>query len=381
MRVYLDHNATTPVRTEVREAMLPFLGESWGNPASPHWFGQKALRAVDVARSEVAALIGARPQEIVFTGGGTEADNLALFGFLSTCDGARHRLVTTTIEHPAILEAARELELSGVAVQRIGVDSDGCVDPQEALQALGDDVALISVMLANNDVGSLQPLEEIAKGARARCVGVHTDAVQAVGRIPVDVEALGVDLLSLSAHKLGGPQGVGSLYARAGTRIKPRSLGGAQESSLRAGSLNVPGIVGFGRACALTKSELMLAGSHMITLRNRLERGIFERVPGVFRNGHATKRLPNTVNLGFEGVDGESLLMMLDVLGVATSNGSACTAGSGAPSHVLLAMGLDHARAASTLRFSLGIGTTQEEIDIAVDAVVKAVGTLREVRS
>jgi len=321
MRVYLDYNATAPIRAEVLDAMLPYLGERWGNPASRHWFGQGALRAVDAARAEVAALIGARPQEIVFTSGGTEAGNLALLGYMLACDGARRRLVTTVIEHPAILEAANALENFGVPVQRLGADSDGRVNPREAIQALGDDVALISVMLANNDVGTMQPLEAIARAARSRGVGVHTDAVQAVGRVPVDVEALGVDLLSLSAHKLGGPQGVGALYVRSGTRIKPRSHGGAQESGLRAGTLNVAGIVGFGRACAFAKSELTDAACRMAALRDRLERGIRERVAGTLRNGPASERLPNTTNLSFEGINGESLLMMLDAIGVEHQTG------------------------------------------------------------
>lgn len=359
MRVYLDHNATTPLRVEVRDAMMPFLGECWGNPASLHWYGQRASHAVETARAEVAAL----------------------FGYLEGSKGSRHRLVATAIEHPAILEAAHELELAGFPVQRMGVDADGRCRPEEAARMIGEDVALVSIMLANNEVGTLQPLSEIAGIARTRGTCVHTDAVQAAGRIFLDVEALGVDMLSLSAHKIGGPPGIGALYVRKGISIKPRSYGGAQEYGRRAGTLNVPGIVGFGRACALAKNELEQADSRMAVLRDRLERAILEQVAGAYRNGHGLERLPNTLSLGFEGVDGASLAMMLDVIGVAASNGSACSSGTGKPSHVLAAMGLDQEGAASSLRFSLGMETTRGEIDSTIEAVVEAVRSLREARS
>ena len=381
MRVYLDYNATAPLRVEVRDAMMPFLGECWGNPASLHWYGQIASHAVETARAEVAALIGAKPQEIVFTSGGTEADNLALLGYLEGSKGSRRGLVTTAIEHPAILEAARELELAGTPVRRMGVDADGRCRPEEAARSIGEDVALVSVMLANNEVGTLQPFSEIAGLARTRGACVHTDAVQAAGRIDLDVEALGADMLSLSAHKIGGPPGIGALYVRKGISIKPRSYGGAQEYGRRAGTLNVAGIVGFGRACALAKNELEQAGSRMAALRDRLEWSILEQVAGTYRNGHGLERLPNTLSLGFEGIDGASLAMMLDVIGVAVSNGSACSSGTGKPSHVLTAMGLDQEGAAGSLRFSLGMATTREEIDFTIGAVAEAVRSLREARS
>ena len=381
MRVYLDYNATAPLRVEVRDAMMPFLGESWGNPSSLHWYGQKASRAVERARTEVAALIGAKPQEIVFTSGGTEADNLALFGYLKVGKESRRGLITTAVEHPAILEATRELEQTGTPVHRMSVDADGRCRPEEAARLIGKDVALVSVMLANNEVGTLQPISEIAGIARAKGACVHTDAVQAAGRIFLDVEALGVDMLSLSAHKIGGPSGIGALYVREGISIKPRSYGGAQEYGRRAGTLNVAGIVGFGRACALAKNELEQASGRIAALRDRLEKSILEQVAGTFRNGHGLERLPNTLSLGFEGVDGASLAMMLDVVGVAASNGSACSSGTGKPSHVLAAMGLDQERAAGTLRFSLGTETTRGEIDFTIEAIAETVRVLREARS
>jgi len=379
MRAYLDHNADTPARPEVVAAMLACLQDAAGNPASLHWHGARARRAVEEARADVAALLGADAAEIVFTSGGTEACNLALFGCFDECETGVRGLVTSAIEHPAVLEAAQSLEARGVALTLLPPDRGGRVG-ESALDALDRDPALVSVMLANNDVGTIQPVGALAQRARARGALVHTDAVQAAGRIPVDVRSLDVDLLSISGHKLGGPQGVGALYVRRGTRIAPRTLGGAQESGRRAGTLNVAGIVGLGKACRIAVSELAGTAARVSVLRDRLEAGILARAPGAIRNASPDGRIPNTANLSFDQLDGETLVMTLDALGVSVSTGAACSAGTGEPSHVLLAMGLERERAAGAVRFSLGATTTPAEIDFAIDAVVEAVRSLRGAR-
>jgi len=375
-RIYLDHNATTPLHPSVLEAMLPFLGERFGNPSSLHWSGREARQGLDRARRSAAALIGAEPAEIVFTASGTEADNLALRGALAAAGPGKRHLVTSAVEHPAVLSTCEDLERGGVEVTRLPVDSAGRVDPAAAEAALRPDTALLSLMLANNEVGTLQPVEEVARAAHARGVRVHCDAVQAAGRVPVDVRALGVDLLSLSGHKIGGPKGVGALFASREAALSPILTGGSQEGGRRAGTENVPGIVGFGRACELAAAGLAEGAGRQGRLRDRLQRGIEERVPGARANGHPELRLPNTLNLTFPGVDGESFLMNLDLLGIAASTGSACSSGSVEPSHVLIAMGLSPREVSGSIRLSLGPENTEEEVDAALEALADVIQSL-----
>jgi cysteine desulfurase len=375
--IYLDHNATTPVAPEVREAMLPFLGEDFGNPSSVHWFGQRARRAVERAREQVADLLGADPREIVFTGGGTEAANQALRGTVEAAGRSDAAVVTSAVEHKAVLSPCLRLEQSGVRVTIVGVDADGVVDVAAVAAALDERTVLVAVIFANNEVGTIQPVERIVETAHARGVPVFTDAVQAVGRLPLDVRTLGVDLLALSGHKLYGPKGVGALYVRRGTRVGPLILGGDHEGGRRAGTENVPAIVGLGRACELARGRLDADGRRLRVLRDRLEAGILSRVPDAQFHGARERRLPNTASVSFPGVEGESLLMNLDLLGVAVSTGSACSAGSLRPSHVLLAMGRPAEVAHAAIRLSLGRDNTEEEIDIAIEAVAEAVGRLR----
>jgi cysteine desulfurase len=375
--IYLDHNATTPVAPDVREAMLPFLGEDYGNPSSVHWFGQRARRAVERAREQVADLLGAEPREIVFTGGGTEAANQALGGTVEAAGRSDAAVVTTAVEHKAVLSPCLRLEQSGVRVTTVAVDADGVVDVDAVVAALDERTVLVAVILANNEVGTIQPLERIVEAAHARGVPVFTDAVQAVGRLPLDVRTLGVELLSLSGHKLYGPKGVGALYVRRGMRVGPLILGGDHEGGRRAGTENVPAIVGLGQACELARGRLDGDAERLRVLRDRLEAGIRARVPDAQFHGARERRLPNTASVSFPGVEGESLLMNLDLLGVAVSTGSACSAGSLRPSHVLLAMGRAPEVAHGAIRFSLGRGNTEEEIDRAIDAVAEAVARLR----
>ncbi len=376
-RIYLDHNATTPVDPLVVDAMLPYLTAEFGNPSAVTHEGRRARLALDRARRQVADLIGGDPGEVVFTSGGTEADNHALLGAVAAT--GRGRVVTTAIEHQAILTPCEQLERDGVAVTRLGVDHHGRVDPAEAIDALDDDVALISVMLANNDVGTLQPVAAIAAAARERGVLSHTDAVQGVGKLPVDVDELGVDLLSLSGHKIHGPKGVGALWIRGNTPLSPLIRGGSHEGRRRAGTENVAGIVGLGRACELAAERMGADGARIRALRDRLEDAILDRFEDAERNGHPELRLPNVVNVSFAGVDAELLLMNLDLLGVTVSSGSACSSGSPEPSHVLLAMGRDRERAEGALRMSLGRDNSDDQIDRTVDAIEQVLDRLREV--
>jgi cysteine desulfurase NifS len=372
-RVYLDNNATTVMEDAVLEAMLPFLRESSGNPSSLHAAGQAARTAVEDARRQVAALIGARARRVAFTGGGSEADNLALKGVAwARRDRGRH-IITSRIEHPAVLRAADFLEREGFRVTRLDADDDGRIDPAALEAAVAEDTILVSLMMANNEVGTLQPIRELAAIARAAGAVFHTDAVQAVGKVPVDVEDLGVDLLSLSGHKIHGPKGVGALYVRKGLELEPVIHGGKQEASLRAGTENVPAIVGLGAAAALARRALddpdRTAG-----LRDRLEEGIRRLVPGARLNGHREHRLPNTLNLTLPGLRGESLVLALDHHGIALSSGSACKAGSPEPTHVLMAMGRTDDDAHCAVRFSLSRHTSGED----VDATIAALGTVLE---
>jgi len=370
-RIYLDHNATTPLDRRVLEAMIPVLEEGFGNPSSLHWFGQRARGAVEDARAQVAALIGASPSEIVFTGSGTEADNTALRGVAGVAREPRRKIAHTLVEHHAVINTAKALAEEGWPVETVRVGQDGLVDLESLRARVDDRTALVSVMLANNETGVIQPVAEVARIARERGALVHCDAVQAAGKIPVDVGALGVDLLALSAHKLYGPKGVGVLYVKRGTRLKAWARGGAQERNRRAGTENVPGIVGLGRAAALAREELSAEGPRLQALRDRLEQRLMA-IPGTRRNGEGP-RVPNTTNLSFEGVEAESLLMALDLMGVAVSTGAACAAGAVEPSHVLRGMGLPVERVQASIRFSLGRSTTAAQTDRAAAAVAEAV--------
>jgi cysteine desulfurase len=382
-RIYLDNNATTPVAPEVAQAMRPYLAEDFGNASSVHWFGQRAREAVEKARDQVARLINAPPADVVFTSGGTESDNAAVFGAVEAArprslSGPKH-VITTPIEHPAVLYSARALERRGVRVTFVPVGSAGVVDPAEIERSLRPETILITVMLANNEIGTLQPIEEIGRLARERNVAFHTDAVQAVGKVPVDVEKLGVDLLALSAHKLYGPKGVGALYVRQGTRLEPFMHGGHHERDRRPGTENVPGIVGLGAAAELAERLLAADAARLTVLRDRLEAGILARLGTVRVNSHRMHRQPNTLNLTFNGIKGESLVMALDLEGVACSTGSACASGSIDPSHVLTALGLSCDEARSSIRLSLGRYNTEADVDEALDVIPRVVERLRAI--
>ena len=374
-RIYLDHNATTPPRPTVIEAMRVCLEEGWGNPSSQHRWGQEAKRRLDRARAQVAALIGADPEEIIFTSGGTEADNHALR--LGAAQNSGGCILTTAIEHSAVLETCRSMKSQGFTLEILPVDSEGLVDLAQVETALEARPMLLSMMLANNDLGTIQPVHACAAIARARSVPVHTDAVQAAGKIPVNVRELGVDLLSLSAHKLYGPKGVGALYVRRGFSLPALLTGGPQERRLRAGTENLPGIVGFGVACELAQTHLEARNAHTARLRDRLEQGILQGIPGTRRNGHRERRVPNTLSISFEGLMGADLLMNLDLEGIAVSLGAACSSESRKPSPVLLALGRSEAEAKASLRFSLGEANTEEDILRTLEALKTSVMRLR----
>jgi len=366
-RIYLDHNATTPLDPRVLEAMLPVLRDGFGNPSSLHWFGQRARALVDDAREQVAALVAAGPAEVVFTSSGTEADNTALRGWAGSAGGARRKVVVSAVEHHAVLRTARALAEDGLPVEVVRVTADGLVDLEDLRAKVDDRTALVAVMLANNETGLIQPLPEVVRIARERGALVHCDAVQAAGKVPVDLKSLDVDLLALSAHKLYGPKGVGALCVRRGTRLTALLRGGAQERNRRAGTENVAGIVGLGRAADLAREALAEEAPRLAELRDRLESKLLA-LAGARRNGEGP-RVPNTTNVSFDGVDAEGLLAALDLRGVAVSTGAACAAGAVEPSHVLRAMGLSMERVQASLRFSLGRWTTPEEVDRAAETV------------
>ena len=384
MKVYLDNSATTAMAAEVIEAMLPYFSDEIGNAQSVHSFGQRAKAAVEKARREVAALINASPAEIVFLSGGTEADNLALRGVAEAHGDHGRHIVTTKIEHPAVLATCEALEGAGYRVTYLPVSRSGTVSIDDVRQAIGDDTILISAMLANNETGTIQPIEEIAGVvAEARARGLdhlhfHTDAVQAVGKVPVDVKRLGVDLLSLSGHKIHGPKGIGALYVRKGTRLAKLLYGGHHERDRRAGTENVPGIVGLGRAAEIARVQLDKRTSRMLDLRDHLEQEVTSRFSDVRVNGDKKQRVPNVSNMSFGGIDGESLLIALDLKGIAVSTGSACASGSLEPSHVLQALGLSRDEVRGSLRFSLGAFNTRDEIDYTVSVLAETVTRLRE---
>jgi len=378
-RVYFDHNATTYMRKEVVEAMLPYFRERFGNASSLHFFGQENRDAVDLAREQVASLIGAEPEEVIFTSGGTESDNLAIRGMAKVRGRAgAKRIVTSDIEHPAVLKTCQDLAGEGFEVSYVPCTKDGIVRVDLIEEALSPETAVASIMLANNETGVMQPISEIVSLAHERGAAVHVDAVQGVGKIPVDVGALGVDLLSISAHKFYGPKGIGALYVRRGTPLEPIYTGGSHECGLRPGTENIPGIVGFGEAARISKEELPREMKHIAALRDRLERGVLERVDDVLILGASAPRLPNTSSMIVQRVEGEAITLNLSMRGYAISSGSACASGANEPSHVLLAMGLDPAFAQGGIRISLGIENTMEEVDAFLEAFPPVVARLRE---
>jgi cysteine desulfurase len=376
-RVYLDNNATTPVAPEVFEAMKPYFLDDYGNASSIHWYGQRAKAAIEQSREQLAHLLNARPNEIVFASGGTESDNHSLFGIVGASKSETKHIITTTIEHSAVLYTAKELEKRGVRLTVVPVGSSGVVDPADIEKAIAPDTVLISVMHANNELGTIQPLEEIGRIAREHDVYFHTDAVQSVGKIPVDAEALGVDLLSLSAHKLHGPKGVGALYVRKGTILRPLMYGGHHERDRRPGTENVPGIVGLGKAAQMAGERMAEEMERIGTLRDRLENGILASVPLASVSGDKSRRLPNTTNISFDYIEGEGFVIAMDLKGVACSTGAACSSGSVQPSRVLTAIGRKPEQARSSIRFSLGHFTTHEDIDYALEVLPGVVEQLR----
>ncbi|HZK84638.1 MAG TPA: cysteine desulfurase NifS [Desulfosporosinus sp.] len=377
-RIYLDHSATTPVDPEVAALMMTYYTEKYGNPSSVHAFGREAKQALEEARRQVAELIGATPQEITFTSGGTESDNLAILGTVEAMRKKGKHLITTAIEHHAVLETFEYLEKNGFELTVIPVDAEAIVSVEDVRKAIRPDTILISVMHANNEVGAIQPIVEIGNLAKERGITFHVDAVQSLGKIPINVKELNVDLMTVSSHKIYGPKGVGALYIRKGVHIVPLAHGGSQEKRRRSGTENTPGIIGFGKACELIGKRMAKETEFQTKLRDRFMNGILERIEYVKVNGPTgEKRLANNVNVSIRFVEGESLLLSLDMLGIAASSGSACTSGSLDPSHVLLAMGLVHEIAHGSLRFSLGRQNTEEEIDYVLEQLPKIVDRLR----
>src|SRR5580658_6645263 len=377
MSIYLDYNSTTPVDPRVLAAMLPYLAENFGNANSIHSSGQRARAAVDAARQAVAELLGAKAAEIVFTCGGTEADNLAIFGIVNPCDQPRKHVVTTAIEHHAVLNTAQALEKQGVDVTYVPVSREGIVDPEDIREAIRPETVLLSVMLANNEIGTIQPIEEIGQIAAEEDVYFHCDAVQAAGKMAIDVRKLGVDLLSISGHKLYAPKGVGALFVKAGTELGPMFFGGHHERDRRPGTENVPGIVGLGKAAQLAMENLDADAPRLAALRDRFENALLA-LPGVRVNGSVRQRAPNTSNLSCDAAGGEALVIALDLQGVICSSGAACSSGAVEPSHVLTAIGLTPDQARSSLRFSLGRSNSQEDVDALIGAVAESVAHLRK---
>ncbi len=376
-RIYLDYAATTPTHPEVVQAMLPYFTENFGNPSTVYACGQEAKEATERARTSVASLIGARDEEIVFTSGGTESDNFAIKGVAFANESRGRHIITTTIEHHAVLETGKFLEKRGFTVSYLPVDRSGLIRPEDVKKAIKPDTVLISVMHANNEVGTIEPIAEIGRIAKEAGVYFHTDAVQTTGHLPIDVNELGVDLLSMSAHKLYGPKGVGGLYIRKGTRLVPFMHGGAQENCRRSGTENVAGIVGFGKAAELARQEMSQESGRLGRLRDLLISGISERIDNVTLNGHPRKRLPNNVNVGIKFIEGEAILLSLDMEGICVSTGSACSSPSLEPSHVLLALGIPPQEAHGTVRLSLGRWTTGEDIQRVLEVLPQVVTKLR----
>ena len=376
--VYADNNATTQVAPEVKEAMLPFFEDLYGNPSSMHHFGEKVEKHLKVAREKVAHFLGASPEEVVFTSCGTESDNAAIRGTLASYPDKRH-IVTTKVEHPAVLTFCRSLKKQGYTLTELSVDRLGMLTVSELEHALTDETAIVSIMYANNETGVLFPIEEIGHLLKNRGIVFHCDAVQAAGKVPMDLSSLPVDFLSISGHKLHAPKGVGVLYIRKGTRFSPFLVGGHQEAGRRAGTENVPYIVGMGRACELAEAQMKEDVIRMQTLRDRLETGFVSRIPGTRINGDRDHRLPNTLNISFEGIEGESILLLLSKEGIGASSGSACTSGSLEPSHVLRAMGVPFTAAHGSIRFSLSVYNTKEEMDYIIEHLPPIIQKLRDI--
>jgi len=377
-RIYLDSNATTPMRPEVVAAMLPVFTEDYGNPSSIHWFGQQAKALLDSARQHVARLIHAETSEIVFVSGGTEADNMAIRGIAESQKARGRHIITSKIEHHAVLHTCKDLEKQGYEVTWLGVSPDGVVNPEDVRRAIRPDTILISIMHANNEIGTIQPIEEIGQIAETADIYFHSDGVQSTGKIPVDVRKLKVDLYSISAHKIHGPKGVGALFVRKGTIVKPQLTGGGHERNRRSGTENVAGIVGFGVAAKMAREGLESEMAHVRALRDRLESQLKEKIDLIHVNAESAARLPNTSNIMVDFAEGEGLVISLDLKGVAVSTGSACSSGSLEPSHVLTAIGKTPDEAHGSLRFSLNAGNTVEEIDYVVEVLPRIVERLRE---
>ncbi|HHY82283.1 MAG TPA: cysteine desulfurase NifS [Clostridiales bacterium] len=377
-RIYLDHAATTYTKPEVLEEMLPYFTRKYGNPSSVHSFGRETRKALDLARERVAKALNADPGEIFFTAGGTESDNWAIKGTALANQKKGNHIITTAIEHHAVFHTCNYLERNGFEVTYLPVDKYGMVDPEQVRNAINDKTVLISVMTANNEIGTIQPIKEIGAIAKEKGIAFHTDAVQAIGSIPIDVKEMNIDLLSLSAHKFYGPKGVGALYIRKGVKLQQFIHGGAQERNRRAGTENLPAIVGLGKAIELATQDIPGHSARLTALRDRLISGILSKVEYTRLNGHPTMRLPGNANFSFEFIEGEALLLTLDIQGIAGSSGSACTSGSLDPSHVLLAIGLPHEIAHGSLRLTLGDQNTEEEIDYVLEVIPKVVQRLRE---
>lgn len=375
-QVYMDHGATTPMREEVLEAMLPFLKEHYGNPSSIHSQGRAVRREIDAAREKIATILGADPKEIIFTAGGTESNNIALRGSAKKRGEPGH-IITTSIEHHAVLDVCRDLEKEGHRVTYLPVDSYGRINPEQVKEAIAPDTFIISIMAANNEIGTVQPIEEIGAIAAEHKILFHTDAVQVVGQLPIDLSKMHVDLLSLSAHKFNGPKGVGALYMRKGVRVAPVYHGGGQERKVRPGTENVPAIIGMARALELAAAEMEGKRKKLTGLRDRLIKGLLD-IDQVVLNGHPDERLPGNVNASFKHIEGESILLSLDLQGIAASSGSACSSGSLDPSHVLSAIGLDHQTAHGSIRFTLGYGTSDDDIDYVLEVIPSVVERLRK---
>jgi len=377
-KYYFDNAATTPVREEVLQAILPYFREYYGNASSVYGIAKESKKALEKARAQVAAAIGAKPEEVYFTAGGSESDNLALRGIAEMYQKKGNHIITTKIEHHAILHTAEYLEKHGVEVTYLNVDEYGRISLEELEKSIRPETILISIMFANNEIGTIQPIAEIGALARKHGIFFHTDAVQALGHVPIDVEKMNIDLLSMSGHKLGAPKGIGAIYIRKGVAVTPLIFGGAQESKRRAGTENIPGIVGMGLAAELAVKEMEEMTEKLTAMRDKLIKGILEQIPNSRLNGHPTERLPGNCNISFEFIEGESLLLLLDALGIAASSGSACTSGSLDPSHVLMAIGLPHEVAHGSLRLTMDRDNTEEEIDFILEKLPAIVQRLRD---
>ncbi|MBI5642386.1 MAG: cysteine desulfurase NifS [Deltaproteobacteria bacterium] len=376
-KIYFDHNATTPILGEVFDAMVPYLKDQWGNPSSIHWAGRGTRKAVEDARESVCKLLNCQSVELIFTSSGTEGDNHAIKGLAYANKNKGNHIITTKVEHPAVLNTCKHLAKEGFEVTYLDVNQDGLLDLEALKSAITPKTILITVMFANNETGVLFPIQEIGEIAKERGVAFHTDAVQAVGKVPIDVTKLNVDLLTISGHKLYGPKGVGALFVKRGVRLVPLIHGGHHERNRRGGTENVAGIVGFGKAADIALRDMDKEVEHLKGLKERLERGFAEKIPHIKVNGHPDKRLANTSNISFEFVEGESLLLNLDMKGIAASSGSACTSGSLEPSHVLVSMGLSHELSHGSVRFSLGKSNTMEEIDYLIEIMPPIVERMR----